>query len=192
MFYYNIETNLNNNSNIAFAWLCFTKKNEKTILEFANKSAKQFDCVVQLIDARNISSKQHVIISAFLTLKAFENKVNFSKDLGLEVLLRSSARKNIKDAIELMGVKENQNTYVAIAFGKSCKDAVSFLASEAIGSKEVEEQKPSQETMIHLMDVFEVSFSEIKSIAQNNGFEEEYNALCKLIFEKIALLDLER
>ncbi|MCD6230036.1 MAG: hypothetical protein J7K00_04520 [Candidatus Diapherotrites archaeon] len=192
MFFFNVKTNLNNDSNTAFAWVCFANKNEEGMLKSANRAAKRFDCVVQLIDAKNICSKQHIVNSVFLALKSFENKSNFSQNLGLEILLRASAGKNIKNAIEVMGVKNTQDTYVAVALGDSCREAVSFLLSDAVGSKEVAEKKPSQESTGHIMQVFDVSSAQISLIAQTKGFEERYNALCGLVLEKVALLDLER
>ncbi len=194
MFFFNVKTSLNNDSNtaFAFAWVCFTGKDEESMLESANRAAKRFDCVVQLIDAKNICSKQHIVNSVFLALKSFENKANFSQSLGLEILLRAYAGKNIKDAIEIMGVKKTQDTYVAVALGDPCREAISFLLSDAAGSKEAAEKKPSQESMDHIMRMFNVSSAQISSIAQNKGFEGRYNALCGLVLEKVALLDLER
>ncbi|WP_095608863.1 KEOPS complex subunit Cgi121 [Methanosphaera cuniculi] len=70
------------------------------------------DSTIQLLDTQYICGKKHLKQAIAEAIVAFKNNTNFAKDLGLEICVRTSAQKQIKDAIKLLGIKTSGNITV--------------------------------------------------------------------------------
>jgi len=66
-----------------------------------NNGLKQ---IVQIIKCNSLISIRQLIISTYHTLKAFKRKRNIARRPYLELLLRLSGQKQIKDALNTLGV----------------------------------------------------------------------------------------
>lgn len=62
--------------------------------------------VVQLLDADGICSENHVYHAINQALLSFERGENLANNLGVEIILRCSAQRQISKAFELLGLKE--------------------------------------------------------------------------------------
>ncbi|MEM3507298.1 MAG: KEOPS complex subunit Cgi121, partial [Candidatus Bathyarchaeia archaeon] len=63
---------------------------------------------IQFFDSKKIAGWEHVYFAALNALKAFQNKNNISKSLSMELLIYASAERQIKDAIQKIGIKPNE------------------------------------------------------------------------------------
>ena len=64
---------------------------------------------VQFFDAKLVAGWQHLYFATLNALKAFKNKTNISKNLAVECLLYASARRQIKVALNLMGIRQDSS-----------------------------------------------------------------------------------
>ncbi|WP_297983701.1 KEOPS complex subunit Cgi121 [uncultured Methanobrevibacter sp.] len=64
--------------------------------------------IIQLMDADAIAGKKHLEHGTVHAMKAFERGENLANDLGIEILLRTSAQRQISKAFKLLGLKEGQ------------------------------------------------------------------------------------
>lgn len=135
---------------------------------------------LQVIDSRYVAGKEHLEFALAQAEKAFQRKTNISKDLMMEALVRASAQRQIKKALETYGVQNSKSVYV---LGKELPKALlddygCVEAAPGIDEKKYEDLK----------DKFEVTEEEIDAIA-GSGFDERIAALKEIIKERIALLE---
>jgi KEOPS complex subunit Cgi121 len=64
--------------------------------------------IIQLMDAKSIAGRKHLEHGVVHAMKAFERGENLANDLGIEVLLRTSAQRQISKAFDILGLKEGE------------------------------------------------------------------------------------
>ena len=64
--------------------------------------------IIQLMDAKSIAGMKHLEHGVVHAMKAVERGENLANDLGIEVLLRTSAQRQISKAFDLLGLKEGE------------------------------------------------------------------------------------
>lgn len=64
--------------------------------------------IIQLMDAKSIAGRRHLEQGVVHAMRAFEREENLAKDLGIEVLLRTSAQRQISKAFDILGLKEGK------------------------------------------------------------------------------------
>lgn len=62
--------------------------------------------IIQLMDAKAIAGKKHLEQGVIQAIKSFERGENLAKDLGIEILLRTSGQRQISKAFNILGLKE--------------------------------------------------------------------------------------
>ena len=67
------------------------------------------DSIIQLLDADNICGTKHIRQGISQAIKAFNEKQNFAKDRGLEICVRTSAQKQIRQTKKMLGIKSRGN-----------------------------------------------------------------------------------
>jgi len=72
----------------------FEKLDSDRLMDFLNKTKK-----TQIVDIKCFYGKKHVIHSILQTLKAFRNKDSIAKTEEIELLVRISAQRQIKNAL---------------------------------------------------------------------------------------------
>ena len=141
----------------------------------------------QLLNADLVAGPEHLVISVFNALRAFELGLNVSSDLGLEVLTFASAQRQISNAIKLMGLKPGEMDVAIVLVASSreaLKKALKALVAELGGVLDdrvldVDEQKAKL-----IAEAFELSGDEISSCSRLGGLAEVVKAL---VLEKVAL-----
>ena len=128
------------------------------------------DSTIQLLDTQYICGSKHLKQAIAEATVAFKNNTNFAKDLGLEICVRTSAQKQIKDAIKLLGIKTSGN--ITVIYINTSDDQI----------KQVEEiLNTKNDTLIDKYDV-----NAIKK-AYKIDCEDDNNIL-DMLNEKIAML----
>jgi tRNA threonylcarbamoyladenosine modification (KEOPS) complex Cgi121 subunit len=135
---------------------------------------------LQVIDSMYVAGKEHLEFALAQAEKAFQRKTNISKDPLMEVIVRASAQRQIKKALETYGVQNSKSVYVlGEELPRELLDDYGCVEAE-LG---IDENKYED-----LVDKFEVTEEEIGAIT-GASFNERVKALKEIIKERIALLE---
>ena len=77
-------------------------------------------CIIQLINAKGIAGKKHIIQGIIHGILAFKRGENLANDLGIEICVRTSAQRQISKALNVLGLKEGEMDIVAVLI--NCPD----------------------------------------------------------------------
>ena len=64
--------------------------------------------IIQLMNADAIAGKKHLEQGTIHAINAFKRGENLAKDLGIEILIRTSAQRQISKAFDILGLKEGK------------------------------------------------------------------------------------
>jgi KEOPS complex subunit Cgi121 len=138
---------------------------------------------IQVLDARYIAGEDHLRFAVSQAEKAAERGRNLSPNPLYEVLLRASAQRQIRKAIEAFGVEGSREI---IALGEEIPRG--FL--EEYGCRSAPEIfEVDEEKFEALKEFFSLSEEEIEAMAGGEVGERRV-ALREAIKERIALLEL--
>jgi tRNA threonylcarbamoyladenosine modification (KEOPS) complex Cgi121 subunit len=149
---------------------------------------KRSDVSVQFFNADLVATWQHLYFAALNALLAFRNRENISRSLEVEVILYASAERQIRKAIEFMGVKRSSANIALVLIAKKPESATIALSAvtKCIGSEPDETVlKLSKEKTKLIRKAFDISKTEIETVAEKNQIGQ---ALVDLVIEKMALL----
>jgi KEOPS complex subunit Cgi121 len=134
------------------------------------------NCIVQLMDANGIAGKEHVIHAIIHAIKSFNRHENISKDLGLEVCVRTSGQRQISKAIKMIGISNGKINVCTVAI--NCENNIMEVLENVLGERNDK--------------VLEANDDKLKEIYNISDIESETAGnLTKLLMEKTALLILE-
>jgi KEOPS complex subunit Cgi121 len=86
------------------------------LINSINKWGEQRRLLIQAFDADLVYGKSHLICALEHALRAIKEKRNFASTLALETLLYTSGKRQISDAIKLMGIKKGKDKNIALLF----------------------------------------------------------------------------
>ena len=144
---------------------------------------------VQFFDAKLIAGQQHLYFAALNALKAFERKSTISSSLAIEALLYASAQRQIRKAVDMLGIKEDSPQVAVLIMAEDrqgiddCLKVVSRLMS---GERDDGVLGLTDEKIKDIKKLFGVSDLEIEAKLRRKGLERE--ALVDLVIEHVALL----
>ena len=64
--------------------------------------------IIQLMNADAIAGKEHLKQGVIHAINAFKRGENLAKDLGIEILIRTSAQRQISKAFDILGLEEGK------------------------------------------------------------------------------------
>lgn len=147
---------------------------------------------VQFFDAKLIAGWQHLFFTAINALKAFKNGTNISKNLFIECLLYASAQRQIKNAVNLIGIKSDSSeiaVLIIIDDERVARTAVANISKLIPGQREDSVLELSERKMGQIKRLFGISDWELRAKLEENG---EKKAVCDLVIEHVALLVTQR
>jgi len=144
---------------------------------------------VQFFDAKLVASQQHLYFAALNALKAFEKKLNISNSPAIEVLLYASSQRQIRKAVDMLGIKPHSSQVAVIVITETKRGA--DIALEAVsklisGERDDRVLELTDEKFEGVKKLFGVSDLEIEAKLRKEGLERE--ALVDLVIEHVALL----
>jgi len=154
----------------------------------AVRKKKQQRVWVQFFNAELVATWQHLHFAVLNALLAFKNKRNISKSVMMEAMLYASAQRQIRRAIDLMGVKCDSANVAIVVIGESPDSVKAVLSaiSKAIGAEPTEKVlELSRKKAQRIREAFGITEKELKAVMEKNNLEQ---ALVKLVIEKMALL----
>lgn len=154
---------------------------------------KTDNVVVQFFDATLVAGWEHLRFAALNALNAFKSKVNISNSLAMEILLYASARRQIKEALELLGIKSRTSQVAVLVLAETSEQASSVLN---VVSKLLEGRQDdsvvdlTNSKVADLKRLFGISNTELEAKTMQKGAETQ--ALIDLVIEHMALLVAQR
>lgn len=159
---------------------------EAFLEEIARK--KPSDAVVQFFDADVIATWQHLYFAVLNALTAFKNKENISKNLSMEIMLYASARRQIRKAMQLVGIKPGSRNIAALVVeGKP--ESVELVLKEISTCID----RPSDDSVLGFSEekierirrAFNISEIELETVVERKDVER---AIVDLVIERVSLL----
>ena len=166
-------------------------KDTKEFLKKIHKE-KPSNVETQFFDAKFVASWQHLYFAVLNALTAFKNKGNISKSLAMETLLYASAQRQIRKAMELLGIKSETSEIAVLIIGQNSetvKSALSMILASVNVQHDDTVLKLSEEKKRIIQKAFGISDLELKTVMKKDGLEE---ALTNLVIERMALLATRR
>jgi tRNA threonylcarbamoyladenosine modification (KEOPS) complex Cgi121 subunit len=154
----------------------------------AVRKEKQQHVWVQFFDAELVATWQHLHFAVLNALMAFKNERNISKSVSMETILYASAQRQIKKAIDFMGVKCNSANVATVIIGESIDSVKVVLSavSKRIGAEPDETVlELSRKKAQRIREAFGITEKELEAVMEKGNVEQ---ALVKLVIERMALL----
>ncbi|WP_456474136.1 KEOPS complex subunit Cgi121 [Candidatus Pyrohabitans sp.] len=139
---------------------------------------------IQLLDAHNLAGREHLEFAVEQAKKAFERGENISTDFLIEVMVRASANRQIKVALERLGIRGSREV-VAVAEEIPKEFLEHYSCRECEDVLEMTEEKYQR-----LKEMYGITEVEIQTLAEAN-FQSRAGVLRELIKERIALMAAE-
>jgi KEOPS complex subunit Cgi121 len=146
---------------------------------------------VQFFDAELVATWQHLYFAVLNALLAFKNERNISKSVAMEAMLYASAQRQIRKAIDLIGVKCRSANVAVVITGESAESVKAFLSavSKRVGEEPDDEVLEfSNEKAQGIREAFGVSKTELETVMGKSNSEQ---ALVDLVIERMALLSTQ-
>jgi KEOPS complex subunit Cgi121 len=148
---------------------------------------------IQFFDASLVAGFDHLRFAALDGLNAFKSEANISNDLAMEILLYACARRQIREALNLIGIKPNTKHVVVLALSSSAEQALSDLdiVSRLIKGKRDDSVVAFVDDKVRrLIQMFNISDIELEAKALQRNDRKQ--AIVDLIVERMALLITQR
>jgi KEOPS complex subunit Cgi121 len=145
--------------------------------------------VIQFFNAERVAGPQHLYFAALNALNAFEKRTNISNSLTVETLLYASAQRQIKKAVEMLGIKQNSSEVAVLIIAKNRQEndaCASLIASLIPGERDDSVLELTDKKMKLIKNLFRISNLEFEAKLKREGLEKE--ALTDLVIEYTALL----
>jgi len=142
---------------------------------------------IQFFDAQLIATVDHLYFASLNAIQALKNRTNISKSAAMETMLYASAERQIKNAINLIGIKPETDDIAVTIIGEDPKQIVTLLEelTECVGRKPdfavLDLTKEKQEK---ICKAFEITDEELKISTKDNAEK----AIVDLVIERVALL----
>lgn len=148
--------------------------------------------LIQLMDGRGILGYDHAFFAVLNSLNARRNKRMICEDLSLEVIVYASAQRQIKNSVEMLGVKEDSRQLILAAISEDMEELKRLKEStsgfEGLHFDDSFLSSWNQERLELAKKMFRVSDAEFESICMKEVTARE--VMEKLVIEKMALLSV--
>jgi len=148
---------------------------------------------IQVLDASFVAGEKHLLFTVLNALNAFEQGHNISESLEVEVLLYASGQRQIRKAIERLGLKP-ATSEIAVVVIAATKDAVKGIEAKVAGivpgKREDKVLRLQEGKAKRLMEAFDITDTELEVASENR--ETLWEALEGIIIERSALLAINR
>jgi len=152
------------------------------------RKEKQPKVEIQFFNAKFVATWQHLYFAVLNALTAFKNKENISKSLAMETMLYASAQRQIRKAMEILGIKPHTSEIAALIIGEepeTVKSALPAISKHINAQQDDTVLEISEEKAILVQKTFEISDVELKTVMKKDGLKK---ALTDLVIERMALL----
>lgn len=142
---------------------------------------------IQLFDARLVATWEHLYFAALNACAAFQTGRCVSKSISVEIALYASSRRQIKKALNFIGVKPDTHNVAVMLLGDdpaSVKKALAIVKKRFVSEPQESVLELHEEKKKIIRSAFEISDAELEVLS---GVNLE-RALVDLVLERVALL----
>jgi len=153
--------------------------------------ARAGGCQSQVLDANMLAGFEHIYFAVLNALKSFRSGLNISKSLAIEMMTFASGQDQIREAIEILGVKPGlQNIAVAVIADRRDEALIALnnILDLLGGERDDGVIELTEEKIPAIVEKFNISNSELE--ASMRGSLKD--ALKNVIIERMALLITQR
>ena len=150
----------------------------ENFLKMLSEVSKKYRVIIQVLDADRIASKEHINFAVEKAKKAMHEGRNIAKDLGIEILLYASGKRQIEQAMS-MGVHHGKNSVAIVIMGDDTKGAGSEMKTVIHEAPVLDYTECKKRKLIKTFDITE---AEIRAVGEDK--------IPELILERVALLDV--
>jgi KEOPS complex subunit Cgi121 len=161
--------------------------NIEGFLEAVNRE-RSVDVEVQFFDADLVATWRHLYFALLDALTAFKNGENLSKSVAMETMLYASARRQIKRATQLLGIKPTSSNVAVLIVGEkpeAVQSALDKILKCIDGAPDDSVLELSKKKIERIKRAFEISEVELDAVMEGDSLER---ALVDLVMERVALL----
>jgi KEOPS complex subunit Cgi121 len=134
------------------------------------------NCTVQIFRADRIFGELHLEVAVEHAQRSFDQSRNRSKHIGIEILLYCAAERQIKNAIELLGITDETREMAIVILGEVPeKELLKSLGLERDDSVLDGNKEP---------EAFGITLDEVNAVGDDRVID--------LILERMALSELDR
>ena len=137
------------------------------------------EVVIQILDPTLLISVKQLQSAIYHTEKSFENKRNIARTKANELLIRLAGKRQISNALNLLGIKDSSQYLLVIAFGATLENNKKELEKlvEQFGISEDEEENT-------------LPISKLKVLSSYYECQEDLLEIEKRALEKIAFVEV--
>jgi KEOPS complex subunit Cgi121 len=165
-------------------------ENAEEFVKTARKEMPQ-SVWVQFFDAELVATWQHLYFAVLNALLAFENGRSISKSVVMDILLYASAQRQIRKALQLIGVKCDSANVAIVIIGETANSVQAVLSSvsRCIGAEPDEKVlEVSKGKLRSIREAFGITEKELETVMEKRDAKE---ALVNLVIERMALLSTQ-
>lgn len=143
---------------------------------------------IQFFDARFVATWRHLYFAGLNALIAFKNNCNISRNVAIESMLYASAQRQIRKALNLLGVRRDSSEMAVMIITEEpdfARSALSNISKQIEGKRDNAVLALSKKKIIAIRKIFGISDVELEAIMKKDDAEE---ALLDLVTERMALL----
>ena len=129
---------------------------------------------VQLLDARVVCGRDHLLSAAEHAERAMRERTNVAKSLAVEFVVYASGERQIADALAKMGIRKDTTEFAVVVFGGEPAKAL-----EALG---LTEDDAVLEPTAAKLRAFGITDAELATVPPERAAD--------LVLERVALVDL--
>jgi len=159
--------------------------NIEKALEISQKYEKRYGVSLLLLDSSLIYGKEHMKSAVKHAIRAFQEKRNTSNSLSLEILLYASGKKQLKEAIEFMGIKK-MGSCAIVCVGKTkisgSENMIPRDIDRLVTDLEMEHDNSVLDGNKEILYRFGITETEIKTV-DKSMYQD-------LILERVAMVDV--
>jgi tRNA threonylcarbamoyladenosine modification (KEOPS) complex Cgi121 subunit len=168
----------------------------QTLLSKSQKLSEGVQVTLQLVDAERIASPLHLLFATHHALSAFHEGTQQAKTIGMEILRYAAAQRQIGRALEVLGVSHSTTYLGGVLFNQPPEILRKIYAKLLI---EIQAEDTPQVLEIActtkaeaIKGSFNISDAEINAVLVSKDSTGEFNAITKLVYERCALLSIEK
>ncbi len=168
----------------------------ESLLSKSQRLADDMKATLQLVDAERIASPLHLLFATHHALQAFHQCTQRANTVGMELLRYAASQRQITRALDILGVTDSTTQVGGVLLGgsqESLRLIYLKLLSE-IGAEDtpqvLEINSSAKAEAIQL--AFDLGSTELEAILATDSPVDRYHAITKLVYERCALLAIEK
>jgi tRNA threonylcarbamoyladenosine modification (KEOPS) complex Cgi121 subunit len=165
-------------------------KDAKEFMEAARAEVRS-GVWVQFFDAELVATWQHLYFAVLNALLAFQSERNISKSVAMEAIIYSSAQRQIRKALHIIGFKRDSTNVAVVITGENPASVEALLSavSKRVGVEPDDTVlEVSRKKARRIRQAFGITWKELETVTEK---DDGVQALVDLVIERVALLSTQ-